>query len=252
MSKNIPRQIVNFLNLFPEEVVKEITPEHREDAKYPNFLHISRDPKLGTMVPRICERQLKQEDRIMPRVVGSPTLLGCIIGYSSIISDYDSRDKAENKNRDWLNGYYIYSIDYDWRFTPSSKLVPDFKESDEQWLLNYNPDNKEYQPKKIGRFFAVSGVRDFTQSVNGSNYVSSITFYVQVDAAEGIQLSPKIKLEKGCHSVTIPYGVNLNSTSITWKKDSTIETKSIETADFFLTKKLTANLLGYSDNPYQF
>lgn len=251
MSKTIPRQIVNFLSLFAQDVVEQITPEHREDAQYPQFLHISRNSKLGVMIPRISDRQMKNEDRTIPRVVGSPTLLGCMIGYYSLISDYDDRLKSEKKNKDWNGGYYIYSVDYEWRFTPSKKLVPDFDQSDEQWLLNYNQDNKEYQPEKIGKFFAVSGMRDFTQSVNGSNYVSSITFYVQIDVDEGVQFSPNIKLEKGYHSVTIPYGVNLNSTSITWKKDSAITVTKIEPGTFFATKKLTANFLGFQDNPYQ-
>lgn len=251
MTKPITKQIANFLSLFSQDVVSQITPENKTDATYPDFLHISRNPNIKSMIPRISERQMKREDRTIPRVVGAPTLLGCICGYATMLDDQGGFKKATRTNDVWLNGYYIYEVDYDWRFKPNDKLVPDQSVSDETWLLNYNQDNKEYKPKHIGKFFITQIVQDFTKSKSRSNYTSRVHLYIQIDRE--VSLSENIKLGKGYWEVSIPYITEINSESISWTKDKDITYSKLEVGDYHLKKKLTANLLGYEEtNPFQF
>ncbi len=253
MAKSITKQIANFLSLFPESITSELVPENKIDAEHRNLLHISRDPNLGMMYPRICERQMKSEDRTIPRVVGAPTILGCVSGYGTIIDDQYIHKKAKKINDVWLNGYYIYDIDYDWRFRPSDKLVPHQKSSGEVWLLGYNEDNKNYKPSKIGKFFIISILQDFTDSLAGSNFTSEVRIYVEINSSEPIHLSKNIQLNKGYWEIKIPFRTELNSESISWEKDKDIFHKEIDAGEFYLKKKLNANLLGYTDvNPFQF
>lgn len=256
MAKDITRQIANFLGLFTQDVVEGLVPEHRDDAKVPEFLHISRDYRLKEMYPRICTRQEVDEDVTVPRVVGSPTLLGCIAGYKRVLQDHAELDKQDSKNRTWLNGYYIYELDYDWRFTPSKKLVPDAPESDEKWLLNYNKDNRTFIPRKVGKVFAVENKTDFKTGESKDGQKSTITFYADIRREDGLQLSDNIRLTKGYWKIRVPYVKDLSSLSIHWEKDADVKATAIEPADYYGVKKLTAGLLGFQDiedvAPYQF
>lgn len=252
MSKNITKQIANFLSLFSQDVVSQLTPEHREDAQFPDFLHISRDHGVKEMIPRISTRQNEKEDVTVPRVVGAPTLVGCIVGYQTIISDYENLPKAAERNREWLGGYYIYALDYEWRFKVTKKLVPDVTESDEMWLLNYNVDNKSYKPRKIGKFFAVESRTDFTAGTGKDNSKSAIDFFFEIKRDGKVDLSATKWLGPGFWKVTIPYVKKLGNASVSWQRDSDFVVQPIEPAAYYNAKKLTANLLGFQDNPYQF
>ena len=126
-------------------------------VKGADFLHISSDGKLKPMTPRIGRRQMKDEDRTIPRICGAPHLLGCIYGHSAVHVGVMAESSFDGE--DWSlddGSFHIYKIDGDEFISPAKKLVPDVKLTDEIWVVPCSPEYSKATPRKIGRFIPVT------------------------------------------------------------------------------------------------
>lgn len=138
-----------------------------------DFLHISTDHKIKKMRPRIGDRQMKAEDRTIPRICGSESLVGCILGHGGFRTYYV--DKLSNATQtQWANGYFtIYKAKVDQYVRPSWRLVPDSELTKELWIVPYAPECYEIEVEAIGQLYLrgtaesfVDGVRSIINTVH--------------------------------------------------------------------------------------
>lgn len=138
------------------QLAKSMTPITGVD-----FLHISTNTNLKTMIPRIGERQLKDEDRSIPRICGCSDLVGCIYGHSAVYHNVndgmysDSVDEA-------APCYQIYRCNIEEFVRPSKKLVPDVTMTKEIWVVPYSPESVNVTPEKVGMLLPYSSIKTIT------------------------------------------------------------------------------------------
>lgn len=239
------RDIENYLTRVPVNVVRACKIESVEESQIPQVLHISLNTNLKEMVPRFSTKQMEEEDRTTPRVVGAPTLYGCILGYKVILEDYTINTSRTAKNKvDWKNGYRIYHIPYKFCLKLDKELVPDAKQSDETWLVNYNKDTRSYNPIPAGRIFFSS----FTFSPRiGELPQFESTIYVEVILDEGLWFSKNHKLDKGYWKIEALIHDNDSFKNLSWDSDKDIKVKKIDKAEWLSVKRSVADLLSITD-----
>jgi hypothetical protein len=239
------KQIEEYLNRIPNNVVRSCEVESLEESKIPQVLHISTNTNLKEMTPRICSRQVEGEDRTTPRIVGAPTIYGCILGYAIMLEDYTSKASRTSENKvDWKNGYKIYSIPYKFCLKPDKTLVPSAKQSDETWLVNYSEDTRTYEPIPVGRFFCTKF--SFVPRI-GELPQHEATIYVEVTTDEGLWFSKNNKLDKGYWKIEAPVCDSDNFKNLSWDDDEPFMIDEIKASDFFSAKRSVADLLSIAD-----
>lgn len=126
---------------------------HLEVVSGVDFLHISTDHTIKKMRPRIGDRQMKVEDRTIPRICGSESLVGCILGHAGVRSYY--LDKlAHATPSQWANAYFtIYRVKTDSYIRPGKGLVPDAPLTKELWVVPYAPECYEVEVERIGMLY---------------------------------------------------------------------------------------------------
>ena len=139
------------------------------------FYHISFDAKIKKMRPRIGERQAKQEDRTIPRICGAPHLQGCILGHTGVMNAYDR--KPGDDDSQWNGQMAIYEIKASGYIRPTKKLVFDVNETDEIWIVPFDPSVYELVPERIGWMYLSKTV--VTREDGRVEYQN--TFYVKLD-----------------------------------------------------------------------
>jgi len=239
-----------FLSRTPDSVSKNCRVESFEESPIHPLLHISMDTNITEMVPRISTRQMSTEDRTTPRVVGAPTLYGCILAYQSVHSDYlngkprSSENKEQNRSM-WKNGYKIYSIPYEYCLKPSPALVPDVKNTDETWLVAYSAESRSYKPVSVGRVFCTE-INAETRS--GERPVVDATVYVEVTLEEGIYFSKNHKLSKGYWKIDTPIFDIESWKNLSWRDDKDVVVEEIKASEFFSVKRSVADLLSLKED----
>lgn len=225
---------------------KVITPE---SIGQDYLIHISMDTNIKKFVPFISPRQSPKEDRTMPRVCVSSSLLGAMCGYAGMESDFlnfITGDKATT-GPTYRGGMKIYTIPFTTALEPGRKLVYDQHHSDEYWLVTYNKETVEYKPEPAGKMFfhSITFV-----SRDGKPPVSDGMLYVEVTKEDGLAFTPDIFLEKGYYIIEgpTPQFTTLTYSDKTHKKNYTI--KSIDRAEFLSVKNANAALLGYEVPTY--
>ncbi len=116
--------------------------------------HISLDPVLKELVPRIGNNQDASEDRSIPRICVSLTLADAIAGYGRLLTASIGGGGDTEKvgaNRDPI--FHIYTHVADGIVVPNEKLRYDAKVSGEVWLVADKPENTSITMKKKGEFF---------------------------------------------------------------------------------------------------
>jgi len=201
-----------------------IVSKHELDQDF--MLHIAKKPKRH-YYPRISKRQMDGEDMSVPRITVSDSLVGCIIGYSSMPHDFFSVKNS---------GLIITKIDFDYALKPNSKLVPDVGRSNEHWLVTYSKDTAKYKVVPIGKIFIHRAT--YTRS-SGEYFLKGIAeLYIQLDTDDVIRVS---------------YGGKLTASRGYWKlvmdfiNNEAIELTTISPKEFEAKKKVSAALLSISD-----
>lgn len=237
--------IDEFLSRAPQKVSDNCKVEAVEESAIPQILHISSDTNIKEMFPRISTRQMGSEDRTTPRVVGAPTLYGCILAYQSMHHDYmHSASKTKENKSDWKNGYKIYAIPYKFCLKPSKALVPDVANTDETWLVNYDEETRSYTPIQAGRVFC----EEFRFKPRiGKKPQFEATIFVEVTLDGGLQFSKKHKLDKGHWKIQAPVYDEESWKNLRWDQDSEVQVEKITQAEWLSTKRSVADLLSLSE-----
>lgn len=116
-------------------------------------LHISTNPRLGKISPRVGNRQMKTEDRTIPRICCAETLLGCIYGHSAVRSV--SNTQRDFNGDEWVDStmplFHIYRFNVEEVVRPSKKLVPDAVRTKELWIVPHSPETCLVNPERMGQ-----------------------------------------------------------------------------------------------------
>lgn len=238
--------IDEFLSRTPQKVSDSCKVESVEDSGISQILHISSDTNIKEMIPRISTRQMGSEDRTTPRVVGAPTLYGCILAYQSVPQDYMfSSSKTKDNKSNWKNGYKIYAIPYKFCLKPSKALVPDVQNTDETWLVNYDEETRSYKPETAGRVFC----QEFRFKPRiGKKPQYEATIFVEVTLEQGLWFSKNHKLEKGHWKIEAPVYDEESWKHLRWDQDSEVRVENITQAEWLSTKRSVADLLSLSES----
>lgn len=141
-----------------------------------DFLHISTNSNLKNMIPRIGNRQLKGEDRTIPRICGCESIRGCILGHSAVY--HMVRDGSTFDGVEWSDGevpmFHIYRANVEEVVRPTKRLVPDVVITKELWVVPFAPEACNLSPEKVGMLLPIetSEVTTLgTQSIKNTFYL---------------------------------------------------------------------------------
>lgn len=144
-----------------------------------DFLHISTDQAIKKMRPRIGFRQMKVEDRTIPRICGASNLIGCIYGHTAVRHSYVDYYGANDTSKPWNGLFAVYKMPVEAVIKPSKRLVPDGPQTGEIWVVPYAPEMYEIVPSRVGTVLLHS---TSSTIVNGAVSIKNV-FYLKVDAA---------------------------------------------------------------------
>lgn len=241
---NDVKELDEWLDSFSEKVqrnVKIVTPQ---DLEQDHMLHISMDTNIRRFTPFISHRQSRQEDRTVPRVCVTPSLLGAFIGYASAEDNFFSLQPGESTSLDvvYRGGWKIYALPFKAALKPNGQLVWDSRNSDEHWLVAYNNKTAIYEPQAAGRVFchSITLVGRSDKQPDGE-----LTLYVEVTREDGIRFSKKHFLTKGYWRIEGPLFRSVFSPN----DDKQYVVSEITKEDYLAAKNQTAALLGITDQP---
>lgn len=161
----------------------------RETMPIGQLLHITHD-RRPVYTPRIGMRQADSEDRTVPRITVSDTLAGCIIGHSMV--DAETLAVPYRRSPDFLNGFYIRSLDFDVALKPNAKMVYDQPATNEHWLVGYDQDHQVYTSRVIGQFY----VPEIT-SITKPDKLNDVIMTLRIRVKEALWLTASQQLEPG-------------------------------------------------------
>jgi hypothetical protein len=198
---------------------KIITPE---EIGQDYLLHIA-IRKIPEFIPYHSRASAYSEDNTIPRVHTSPTLAGCIIGFSmsgyltsSLIPNNTKKDKNNSLDSSYLGGFYIHKIPFEVALKPNKKLVYDTKESDETWLITYNESTRKFPATVIGRM--INSKLEVIPRI-GKPPSNINIFLMEITEQEGIYLDKDTLLSKGHWKIAIDVdSKEMVSTKITEKE----------------------------------
>lgn len=227
-------EINDLLEIASDSVKNNSVIVNSQETPTPYFLHITGE-RSPSYIPRIGHRQGSKEDRTMPRVTVATTLLGCIIGYATLLDTFINQATLSGKGvySKWKGGLYIQKLPFKQALKPNSKLVYDVNATDEHWLVTYNEDTKQFYSEVIGKLI----IDEVSLKPVGKEAVDQV-FSLFLEINETIFFSEKEKLEPGYYNVKFP----LNNKT-TWKTTKEITIVSISKDDFKNRKAIVASNL---------
>ncbi len=232
-----------FFSLLTPEIRRELTVVTPETLGTDHLLHISKDTDLKRFVPAITRRGLKGEDRTIPRISTAPSLIGCLLGYSSDLHDFHERKPGlrlnEQKSVPFKGGYVIYGFPFTAALRPSRKLVPDVERTDEHWLVAYDSDHTYYTPRQLGKVF-YSEVR---YQILAGKPQHRIEMYVEVSTPTPIWLSARQRLTQGFWRVTV---TDLHH-SARWDQLVDLQVEAIDQRNYMDVKHNVASMLSLEE-----
>lgn len=238
--------IDTFFKLRPPAVKKNceiVTPDQLGQKL---LLHISMDHYRPKFVPSVTRRAMADEDRQVPRISTATTLVGCIVGYSSLLHDFCNpinekfRDNARTYK--WEGSWAIYGLPFDHALRPNAKLLPDVDRTEEHWLVTYSRDTVSYKPVKVGEFF-IESIRQFRLA---GKLVEHVELLVRVDEADGIFFDQQHHLGPGCWKLQFIYDHSRHSLA----GRNTQKLKKIPEKDYTLHKSLALSSSNEAHRPF--
>lgn len=198
-----PTEFDAFRTLHPTETLDELTVVTPKELGRNYVLHISKNKELKTLIPYVCKRTQRNENRSVPRVSTAPTIAGCLIGYDTTIEEWlaevGSKDGFGKKDVPWVGGWYIYAIPFEFALKPSTKLLGAVHTSDEHWLVSYNRSSWSYEPQMVGKLF----YKSVTYRAMGREKITELEIYIEIDSPVGIPFCFGQRLKKGYYRIVI-------------------------------------------------
>lgn len=186
------QDIVKYLSALLGDAVSELTLFSAGEVNRPLY-HVSMNPNVRIFSPKVSSRTLSSEDRSVPRVSTSTSLIGCLNGYQSMFTDMAGR---ERKNFTGL--YTVYELPYQYAVKPSKKLLSDVETSDEYWLVSWKKETYSIKPNTVCEFTIPQ-----VQTTYGSDGEDQrVTMFLKV-LGESLYLTHDIKLVKGYYEITL-------------------------------------------------
>jgi hypothetical protein len=185
---NDKEELEKWLEAVPDKVTRNTTIVTPKDLKQSYLFHISKNTTIKTFIPSVSARGADSENRQITRIHTSDSLMGCMIGYGAIESDFHTISEG------YKGGYKIYALPFGAALKPNARLVYDAKHSEEYWLVTYNKDTVEYKPVNAGKLFI--GTLTYNSRNSAIPHCHAI-IYVDVLLEEGIKFDNKNYLPKG-------------------------------------------------------
>lgn len=222
--------IQDWMKLQTHKVKSNIAVVDNTEGKGPPLYHITYDRDPGKFTPIIGHRQAYSEDRSVPRICVSSTIVGTILGHSAF---EDKSVELEVNKKDghgvvYHGGFYLFEFPYKVAVRPNEKLVYDQDVSDEHWLVTYNKDTVYYKPELVG---VVIPTEISTTLSASKKPQTSVIYYIKVD--KDIPFSKTKVLSPGFYKVRSPASRHIEA----WDKADEVKVTRIREADFNEKKK---------------
>lgn len=230
----------DFLLRLPESVREQLTTKTPKEVGCDYLLHISRNKKIKTFVPRVSDFLAGKEDRSIPRICTATTLFGCFVAYQRELRDF--MERSVNPESDFLGGWAVYGIPFDLALQPTAKLLIDVNESDEHWLVAYSRQVVDYPAEIKAKVFFGS----VTQVGTKNGVEQHVSMYLDVRAPEGLQFDGKVHLPQGYWLLQAQHNARGRSWSDCRGKP---RVQSITRDEYYGAKKIAADLLSYEETP---
>ena len=249
------KDIDKLLSLQTKKIVNNVKVVKPNDIGMNYILRL--DDSLMTrksFVPRIAISQATSEDRTLPRVVGSPYLLGCLMAIADMVkyAIHQFADYSFNEEYDRVaNSFYIHSIDFEYGLKPNNSLVFDAKQTEELWLVTYNKETIEYKAKKAGELI-VKGITILPANDLKKNRCK-VELYIKVNKEDGFYLTPEKKLKEGYYNLVFYFFESNLKTKTTDKlsEEDAIYVGRISEEEFNKVRKNQTSLESLVPKDYQ-
>ena len=238
MAKSDKQKLEERLELFHDKDTKNLTVDTPETLGYEYVFHIAQK-RQRLLVPNMSRKAAMSENNTIPRVCCSPTLRGCIQGYSAIIDrihNWIAGDKNKNGD-DWKGGLYIHAYKFKAICSPNNKLVFDAKYTDEKWLVAYDPDESEFPVEVVGKIIPLVVRTEPTAGKRPTHFVDCILEVSKID----IPIDEETSLKKGYYQFTYICNENKLTSKI-------IHVRSVDNKDWETLHKLKTANLSYKES----
>jgi len=186
------QDIVEYLSALLGDTVSELTLFSAGEVNRPLY-HVSMNPNVRIFSPKVSSRTLSSEDRSVPRVSTSTSLIGCLNGYQSMFTDMAGRAR-----KNFTGLYTVYELPYQYAVKPSKKLLSDVETSDEYWLVSWKKETYSIRPNTVCEFTIPQ-----VQTTYGSDGEDQrVTMFLKV-LGESLYLTHDINLVKGYYEITL-------------------------------------------------
>ena len=227
MSKEL---LENWLKLQPPGISRRSTIRSAEEVG--PLYHISTDGNIKKFTPCVSRRTGNAENISIPRISAAPTIVGCFIGYGQSWTDISAPELRDKK---FKNGWYIYSIPYEFAILPDRKELYDVKDTDEHWLVNYSPATATYSGDIIGKIFVTELIMVPRTGQTPKQYQRTLIEIMQGE----LMLFPDVRLTAGHWEV---YGPNFESGG-TLAGSNEYSVKRLSVSRYAEAKKYSADML---------
>ena len=203
-------------------------------------------------VPRMPRSAFDDENATTPRFTTAPSILGCMIGYSSyryldeFINGY-AVGTADKKD-EYRGGYEISEIDYSYAIKPNKKLISECDRTDELWLVSYSKSTIAYRPKKIGKMFIHQVVftnKDHVQ--NSAGICESYVIYLHHESESDLHLTDKLTVPAGYWKITVEWK---SPSEPDVHEENQIRVEKISQSDWTKAKVGKAAMLSHIEKPW--
>lgn len=186
------QDIIEYLSALLGDTVSELTLFSAGEVNRPLY-HVSMNPNVKIFSPKVSTRTLSSEDRSVPRVSTSTSLIGCLNGYQSMFTDMAGRAR-----KNFTGLYTVYELPYQYAVKPSKKLLSDVETSDEYWLVSWKKETYSIRPNTVCEFTIPQ-----VQTTYGSDGEDQrVTMFLKV-LGESLYLTHDTKLVKGYYEITL-------------------------------------------------
>ena len=241
----------NYMSSLSDKVVKNVEVIPR--ANKGPLLHGSLKPITKPFEPRIGNTQAASEDRTVPRICTSDTLLGCLRAMPILVelaaqNNYSPwKEHNTSKESNYRGGWYLYAFqDYEWTLKPNKKLVFDTDITTEHWLVAYSPETRQYKAVEVAKMF-IATVTYQTRVKERS--ACTVMLYIEVMEDMVIKVKHDDKVEynigKGYWRLTFSH-----SPYYQIEDEDGLIIQDVSKAEYLKAKGASADLLSYKRPSY--